>query len=217
MFSVFNAGYPGDNTRQLLLRFEKDVRSYEPDCVVLMAGTNDFLNSHNLISSEEYRNNILQLISQCRETGTRVILCGIPDANETLMLSRHKPGFFMECSARKRIASCYAILQEIADTENLPFLNTVQILGKATCEKDSLFRNELNSGAADGVHPTPEGYTRLAAAVCAEIRKLTPHPRRIVCLGDSITYGVHVKGAGTVDINAENYPGKLRNLLSKEK
>ena len=40
---VVNAGYPGDTTRELLARFDRDVAPHSPDLVILWAGVNDML------------------------------------------------------------------------------------------------------------------------------------------------------------------------------
>lgn len=212
--TVINAGYPGDNSRQLLERFEKDVAAHQPECVVLMCGTNDLLNSHNLVPQEEYRKNLAELAAKVRTIGAKLILCGTPDANETLMIPRHKSGFFAECSAARRVADANKISRELAVRENIPYIDVCTLLGKSLSAGETLFRNVENSGAPDGVHPTPEGYAVLADAVFAEISQFKPVPRKIVCFGDSITYGVYVKGEGSADPDAGNYPGRLARLLN---
>ena len=213
---VFNAGFPGDNSRQLLERFDKDVAAHSPDCVILMCGTNDLLNSHNLVPQEEYRKNLAELAAKIRSTGAKLLLCGTPDACESLMIPRHKNGFFAERSAAQRVADANKISGELAAKENIPYIDVCTLLGKPLPAGKTLFRNVENSGAPDGVHPTPEGYAVLAAAVFAELCKFSPLPRRIVCFGDSITYGVYVKGEGSAEAEAETYPGQLGKLLRKD-
>jgi lysophospholipase L1-like esterase len=76
----------------------------------------------------------------------------------------------------------------------------------------SLLRNVANSGVPDGVHPTGDGYRVLASAIAqAILAGGLPH-RRIACLGDSITNGQHVPGAGTAE--GETYPAWLARILA---
>ena len=48
-----------------------------------------------------------------------------------------------------------------------------------------------------------------------EHRKLIETSKKILILGDSITYGASMKGAGTAAEDADTYPAKLANLLNQ--
>ena len=78
---------------------------------------------------------------------------------------------------------------------------------------DDFIRNEKNSNARDGVHPTPKGYELIAKKVFNYLRstKTVFSGMKIICLGDSTTNGVHVIGAGTA--TGETFPGVLCRLL----
>jgi len=211
---VFNAGHPGWNSRQLREIFSAELAKNKPDLVILMAGTNDNLNSHNLIPPAEYRENLETMVKAAQASGAKVLLCEIPNACEELMRKRHKPGFFDKDSATAKVKRANESVAAVAESCNVPLLKTTEVLGEATTDAASLFRNPANSGNEDGVHPTPNGYFRFADAIARRIRAEKWNPNRILCIGDSITYGVSVKGAGSAAPNAETYPGRLAKELN---
>ena len=210
---IFNAGFPGQNTRDALKRFPDAVASHAPDCVVLLFGTNDLLNSWNYTGEEEYRRNLKTLAEQCLALSASLILCQIPLACQTYMESRHKPGFFQEISALERCRKANAVIAGLAQELLVPLVPVADLLGIPGEDSASLIRNPANSGDADGVHPTAHGYAKIAAAVAAAVRRLPRRPHRIVCFGDSITFGLHMRGGGTAAADAECYPGQLARLL----
>ena len=199
---VVNAGHSGWNSRQLREIFAGELQNHRPDLVVLMVGTNDNLNSYNLVPLSEYRDNLTAMVVAAKAFGANVLLCEIPRVNEEMMSRRHKEGFFREKSAASRVAEANAIIAEIAGQSAIPLLKTTRVLGEASPDAASLFRNQANCGTEDGIHPTPAGYAKLAAAVAEVIHEKGWKPERIVCMGDSITFGVHVKPE-------ENYPSRL--------
>ncbi len=65
---VFNAGVSGDNSRDLLARWEKDVDEKKPSVVFCLIGANDIwrhfdrLDPHKpLVSEEEYESNLIEI------------------------------------------------------------------------------------------------------------------------------------------------------------
>jgi len=213
---VFNAGHPGWNSSQLREIFNAELAKNKPDLVVLMAGTNDNLNSYNLIPPARYRENLETMVKAAQASGAKVLLCEIPNACEELMRKRHKPDFFQNETAAAKVKRANESVAAVAESCNVPLLKTTEVLGTATTDAASLFRNPANSGNEDGVHPTPNGYFRFADAVAGRIRAEKWNPNRILCIGDSITYGVNVKGAGSAAPDAETYPGRLAQKLNSK-
>ena len=155
---VVNAGHSGWNSRQLREIFAGELQNHRPDLVVLMVGTNDNLNSYNLVPLSEYRDNLTAMVVAAKAFGANVLLCEIPRVNEEMMSRRHKEGFFRRESAEKKVNNVNAIVAEVAKNQNVPLLATTKVLGASTSDAASLFRNTANSGTADGVHPTANGY-----------------------------------------------------------
>jgi lysophospholipase L1-like esterase len=215
---VINAGHGGDNTADLLARLDRDVLARAPGLVVLLAGTNDLLNSKNAVSLGDYRGNLRVLVQRIRAKGARVLLLTMPPVYAPYLLQRHPAGFYGADGPAGRIAAGNAVIREVARENQVPVVDLFAAFaaaGGASESATSLTRNEANSGQPDGVHPTAAGYRVIAGLVAGAIaRENLPGIRRIVCLGDSLTFGVHVTGEGTT--TGETYPaGLLRALREK--
>jgi lysophospholipase L1-like esterase len=88
------------------------------------------------------------------------------------------------------------------------------VLGEIGPGAGCVLRNEANSKSADGVHPTATGYRLIATAVFEAIQAARLPHTKIVCFGDSITFGANMDGAGKVE--GDTYPGYLARLLAAE-
>lgn len=213
---VVNAGHAGWNSRQLREIFAGELQKHRPDLVILMVGTNDNLNSFNLVPLSEYRDNLNAMVTAAKVAGAKVLLCEIPNVNQELMAKRHKEGFFRKERAEKKVHDVNAVIAEVAEKQNIPLFPTATVLGKSTFDAACLFRNPANSGAADGVHPTANGYLRFADAVAKRIRAEQWAPQRILCIGDSITFGSGARGEGSASPDSESYPGRLSRILNRK-
>jgi lysophospholipase L1-like esterase len=215
--TIVNAGRGGDTTGDLLARLEGEVLAHAPDLVILLAGTNDRLNSQKAVPLEQYAENMRRLVRQIRSRGTKVLLVTIPPAHGPYLLKRHPREFWGSEGAAARIAAVNEVVHRVALEHALPvveFHAQLEKTGGASERADTLIRNAANSGSEDGVHPTAEGYRLLAGLVVEVIlRENLQDARRIVCFGDSITRGVHVKGEGTA--TGETYPAFLLRALNQ--
>lgn len=65
--------------------------------------------------------------------------------------------------------------------------------------KDSFIRNVKNSNAEDGVHLTTKGNRYIARKVFNFLKEnfLIKKNMKIICFGDSLTYGAFLDGKGT--------------------
>ncbi len=212
---VINAGKGGNNSRHLLARVDAVLAESTPDLVVLMVGTNDALNSKAMVPDEEYRKNLLTLIEKFRAAGAQPVLMTILPCHAPYLINRHGEEAFAKASPDERIATVNAAIREIAATERLPLIDLNRIftaIGEPGEGAASLLRNQLNSNSADGVHPTRDGYRVIATAVFQKIESMKKKPTRVLCFGDSITFGAGMDGAGTA--TGDTYPGMLAQLLS---
>ena len=214
---VINAGRGGHNSRNLLARLDRDVLAHKPTLVVLMVGTNDVLNHGNAVPLKEYRANLLKLIKAIRAARSRVLLMTIPPCHEPYLLERHPASFYQPDGPSGRVRKANRIVRDVAKATRTPLVDVFGLFeakGNVGEAAESWIRNPANSRARDGVHPTAEGYRAMAEAIFAAIRKHRLPRERIVCLGDSITYGAGVKGAGTAE--GETYPARLARLLASD-
>lgn len=212
---VINAGRGGDTTADLLARVEGDVLVSRPEVVVLLVGTNDTLNSQKALPLAVYRKNLAALTRRIAQSGAKVLMVTIPPAHAPYLLQRHPAEFYGPGGPDARINAANEVIREVAAESGSPLVNffaAVAQAGGASAQPGSLIRNAANSASEDGVHPTAEGYRLLAHLVAESIRhENLAGARRIVCFGDSITFGVHLPGAGTA--TGETYPAFLAQAL----
>jgi len=210
---VFNLGTPGMPVTSLKDERLQNALDLNPDLTVLLIGTNDMINSAVLTPLPEFEENYNRVVRSLLDSGSSVIAITIPPCNEKLLYIRHQPEKFGSMSPNARIIEANKIIKNTAEKNKLPLVDFyAEVMKQGTSGKNSLIRNPDNLGGVDGVHPTPEGYRKLAEMVFRAIKTNKIDARRIVCLGDSITYGVSVNGAGTA--SGDTYPGQLQLLLN---
>lgn len=210
---IINAGHRGNATANLLSRIEADVLNEKPSLVIMMAGTNDMLNSAKLTPFQQYSNRLESLIQQIIKTNAKMILMTIPPFYEKYLLKRHDAGKYKPYTPLSRVVEANKIIKSLGEKYLIPIVDVYTIFsenGGVTEEESSLLRNVANAGTADGVHPTSKGYTLMALAIAKTIRQFKLPTTKIVCFGDSITYGTGViRGI-------DDYPTQLYKLLSKK-
>ncbi len=212
---VFNAGRPGDTTRDLAARLPRDVLARAPAAVVLMVGTNDALNHAKAVPLPEFRRNLARLLERIRGAGAQALLLTIPPCWPPFLLERHPKEFFGAAGPNAAVERYNRAIKQAAAEQQIPLVDVHRLfarLGHVGTGRESLIRNPANSGARDGVHPTAEGYRLIATAVYQALADHGLARGRIVCFGDSITYGIGVPGAGAAA--GQTWPGFLARLLS---
>tara|TARA_R110002096_G_scaffold288244_7_gene481953 strand:- start:7033 stop:7764 length:732 start_codon:yes stop_codon:yes gene_type:complete len=215
---VFNEGVPGNSTRDLLKRLDGDVLALQPDVVVVLAGTNDRINSKKLVTLPDYLANQQTLVQRIQEGGATVILISPPPCITSLLLTRHEVKAYGDQPPEERLRSTATALKQFCHDEKIPFVDFHSWLtetGQVHLGTESVIRNPQNSGSKDGVHPTAEGYRLLASLVHKAIVTHQLHPERLVCFGDSITHGSSMHGAGTSE--GDTFPAQLQRLLRSAK
>ncbi|MFY0686445.1 MAG: hypothetical protein JXQ90_04720 [Cyclobacteriaceae bacterium] len=206
---VINAGIGGNTTVDLLERVEVDVLSQNPDLVILMAGTNDMLNSKKMISFKSYQENLGALISTIRGGGAEVLLMSPPPVDSAYLFMRHDRALFEQVPNAK-LDTVKTIVESLQHQEGIYFLDLndrFKALNLPNHNKDLFIKNAWNSGKQDGVHPTALGYHFIAANVFQFLKdhQLLDQYDKIICFGDSITYGGGLESS---------YPAVLQELLN---
>jgi lysophospholipase L1-like esterase len=207
---VINAGEGGNTTRTLLSRLKRDVLDRKPSLVLMMVGTNDMLNSKKLATFRQYRNRLETLIKKITANKSKIILMTIPPCNEKYLLKRHKAEKYKPHTPTERIIEANKIIKNLAKKYSIPLVDVYSIFtqnGVIIGTKTSFLRNVANVNSEDGVHPTPAGYKEITKALVKTIKSNKLPTAKIICFGDSITYGSGVKH-GT-----EDYPAQLEKML----
>jgi len=209
---IYNHGFPGKNSTFIKEQI-KNLPLADVDLVILIIGTNDTLNSNALNSLEIYEENLKGIINKIQENHFLLISTLLPFYEKYLM-KRHLLEEYGELPPKTRLLQANRLIKKLADEFSIPLIDlyaTFLTNGKIGEDSSSLIRNESNSGDLDGVHPTATGYKIIASVIYSALIKNNLPLNHILCLGDSITYGVHVVGEGETE--GENYPGHLRKIL----
>ncbi|HHD2752012.1 TPA: GDSL-type esterase/lipase family protein [Clostridium perfringens] len=146
---VFNTGVSGATTRDIINDFHICVNIYDPDIVFIMLGMND--SSNQIVSLEEYRSNIIELINKVREFGAIPIL---QTSNTIKMdLSRKSLKFYME------------VIREIASEKNVMLMDHYSHWEELEKENPNL-KNELLN---DLIHPNEKGHLEIVKFIFKEL------------------------------------------------
>ncbi len=196
---VVNAGMPGDTTVEVLRRFDRDVAARNPDWCALLIGLNDMLYPGHRLTPGEYGTNLTRLFRRLAATGCRVVAGTLPPVDPARFLEQYP----IPDDPLAAIAAGNRVLEEIAGDLDVALWEVRAVI------------------AADpGTMLLPDGMHWTAAACDAAARSLAellaPQLKggeTILCLGDSLTYGVYLKGRGSARSDAETYPGRLAFLL----
>lgn len=212
--NVLNCGIGGQNSRHGVNRLDALLKQYRPQILIIGFGGNDVLNSKALIEETEYRANIEKMIDAARRDGVRVIVLNtVSPAVESYLKERHQYPF--NESLNVRIERYNRILREIAAARGVllnDFHKLVSENGGATEQPESLVRNQANSRSRDGLHLTGPGARMLGESVAAILSGQVKPGDTVLCLGDSLTYGAGLPGAGTS--TGSTYPAWLEAKLN---
>ncbi|WP_347840824.1 GDSL-type esterase/lipase family protein [uncultured Draconibacterium sp.] len=213
---VINAGVGGNSTSDLLERIEKDVLQQEPDLVIVMVGTNDMLNSKKMNSYEQYASNLDEIVKTLKQNKAEVVVMAPPPADSSYLFERHDRKLFAS-APNVKLDSARQIVAKTARKQNVHFIDIYQQFSNLNLPQhntDLFIMNPKNSGYRDGVHPTALGYHFIAENVFQFLKKkkLLEKGDKVLCFGDSITFGSKVKGSGTAE--GETYPAYLQNAIT---
>lgn len=157
---VVGRGISGQTSPQILLRFMADVIALKPQVVHIVCGSNDLAGNTGPSTPQDYKNNILAMLTLAQVHGVKVVIGSIPPAGNFPWLAK------ADFDPRPRLAELNAWLKNLAVERDLVWADYHAIL---RADDDSM-RAEY---ARDGVHPGINAYalmkrvaqTALAAAL----------------------------------------------------
>ena len=116
-FTVIHAGYPGDNTRAMLKRMEKDVLIHAPTTVTLQCGTNDSVNPRAFVPIDEFSSNLTQIISRIKnEAKAEILLIAPPPCISNEVIIRYKfPDEYKNTDLNIKLKEYADTMKEIAE------------------------------------------------------------------------------------------------------
>ncbi len=148
---MINAGVSGHTTSDALLRIEKDVLQHRPDLVTVMFGLNDITR----VPIDQYRENLRQMVLQCRETDSEVVLVTPNNVIDT-------PGRPTD----KLIQYC-DVVRAIASEMNVPLCDCYRRFDAARAVSPTDWRLWMS----DEIHPNMAGHRQIAAALAQTITR----------------------------------------------
>ena len=205
--TIINAGIGGNNTVDLLARIDIDCLAQQPELTILLVGTND-MNSRKYVPLADYERNLRAICSKLVAAQCGVMLMTILPAYEPYLMTRHDPQFYQPEGYAARKTKVNETIRKVAAANQFPLLDMHHIfdkVGNVGLATSSLIKNEANSQKTDGIHPTAEGYRVMGVSVYTFLAQQQLLRNRIVCFGDSITFG---------DNNGQNYPTYLQQLVT---
>jgi lysophospholipase L1-like esterase len=200
--TVINHGHCGLNSTLLLKAFPNEALHLKPkpDIVLIYIGMNDVINDKFFTPLDPYLANVSWMVDQTRKAGITPVLCTIHHVVEAEVYQHHPREKFGAETVNGKMDRYNAALRRLAADQKVA-------LADFAAATDRMAPSEFLS---DGVHLTLAG-NRLLARTFFDVLALHLHGReKIVCIGDSLTYGYQNKGAGTAE--GETYPAMLRTL-----
>lgn len=198
---VINAGIPGQNSRDGRARFARDVLDEHPAVLLLYFGGNDALNPGAFVAVDEYVANMAWMIDEARAQEIVPVVSTILHVDAARLRTQHQPQGSEEPN-------------EVIDRYNRALLDMAREGRVAVAD----FARALDAAGGptlamspDGIHLTAKGYGLLARTFLQAMP--LDVSGGVVCLGDSLTYGVPLR---TAQKNSDQtYPAQLASLLAQ--
>ena len=220
--TVQNHGVGGQNTTEAINNSLPAVLATQPDHLVIYYGLNDALWPIKLVEINAYKANLTSMVNQALAAGVKtVFLVGIHPCNMTYV-AQNNPAHPEILRLQDHLAEYNAAVIEVAADTGASFIDWrarflnespgTSIEDAVANNADSLLLCEANSGRQDGVHLTLAGNRILGLAVAQALAPVVASGDLIVCMGDSVTYGLYMNGAGTA--TGDTYPGVLSSTLN---
>jgi lysophospholipase L1-like esterase len=140
---IIGRGISGQTSPQMLLRFMADVVALQPRCVHLLAGGNDVAGNTGPCTPQDYKNNMLAMVTLAQAHGMRVVLGGIPVITHFQWAPAVDPA--------GRVAELDAWFRATAKAKGLIYADYPSVLA----DGGQPIRPEFSR---DGIHPTAKGY-----------------------------------------------------------
>ena len=152
-------GISAENTSQMRLRYEKDVLKLDPQCVVIMGGTNDLAQG---VSKAVIFDNIKYMAEAAEAANMQVILCSITPCNrEYSNLSNPK-------TKGAHIIAVNKMVKDYADEKGFIYCDYHPVL----VAEDGLSMQE-RFWLYDDLHPNPDAYTLMEGVIKPIIESIT--------------------------------------------
>ncbi|MCD6351352.1 MAG: hypothetical protein J7M26_04440 [Armatimonadetes bacterium] len=175
---VINAGIGGNTSAQGLVRLDKDVLAHTPSVVLVYFGLNDSVKGapgRYRVPPDDYEANLREIVSRCRAAGALVVLGRLTPVVPELYYQRHPRQNYAADGGIMSLLSEYD--RRVVRIGRDEAVAVADLWYAFAGREEKLLRTPQNSGARDGVHPTPEGYRTLAQAMFRVLAPLLDQAR----------------------------------------
>jgi acyl-CoA thioesterase-1 len=205
---VVNAGMPGENSTEVDSRLDAALQQTKPQYIVLFVGMNDAVNDRKFLPLETTAAKVSSMVKRSQAAGAKVIVVSVHEPDTARLLQRHKPEVYGSMPPAERIRALDRALKQVADSAQAGFVDFHDTLIKAGGANLEL--------STDGVHLTARGYALLAESVRKGLPAQIDNTTTILCMGDSLTYGIGVRQPGGAPEGDRTYPAQLQALLQQD-
>jgi lysophospholipase L1-like esterase len=160
---VYNLGVSGDNTDDLIKRFDVEAKARDPHVIIFAIGINDsqivISKNQNRVPIKQFQNNLETLILEAKKYTNKIIFIGLTPIDESK--TSPIPWNIDKRYSHEEIEKYNSIIKTTALKENLLYISV----------KEKLSARDL----PDGLHPNSEGHTKLFEIIKHEIEKTISH------------------------------------------
>jgi acyl-CoA thioesterase I len=205
---VVNDGVPGESSAEISERLEAALKQYKPNFVVIFAGTNDAVNDGKFLPAKTTALYISSMTRRSKAIGSKVVIVSVHEPDTVRLFERHKPDAYGDFTPGARVQALDRALKRVARNNRSALADFHEALIKAGGPNPDL--------STDGVHLSARGYGLLAATVRKALPKRLPKNSTVLCIGDSLTYGIGVRPPGNAPEGDKTYPAQLQELLNRD-
>lgn len=146
---VYNCGVSGDNSTDLLKRFNAECKSRSPNIIIVAIGINDSYyygtKSKPGVSIKKFQNNLQELINQAKKFTKQIIFFGLTSVDDSKTQPIPWETTIYHDSESTKLYD--GKIKEVCEKNNLPFVSMLDLLDKSDLE--------------DGVHPNTKGHKKM--------------------------------------------------------
>ena len=143
-------GVSGQNTTQMLARFQKDIVDLNPKVAVIMGGTNDLAQG---VTKKQILANLTAMAEMAEAAGIKVVLCSVTPCNDNYSkLSPKNKG--------PHIIELNGMIKEYVDSKGFTYCDYWTTL----VAEDQLALHP-DYRLYDNLHPGPDGYDKMEAII----------------------------------------------------
>lgn len=150
---IINKGENGDITSNVYARFEKDVVSHKPAAVIILTGTNDFIQQ---VSSPAEAMDWLDKMADLARSNSITVIMMTPLLTDESMAAKCWIPEIDYASVNEKLKMLRSLMMEYGNNNNVVVIDTQELFYKLYTKEN------VSDYLIDGLHPTVLGHEALA-------------------------------------------------------